>query len=189
MYFDSVSTFSYTIGNNTFTNCTAHQGGAIYNQQKQLNLYDNFFYNNTANNDVDDGSGNIIVTGDGGAIWNDCSSLDNGDCRSTYLNNYFDGNQAGNNGGAVRWTGYEPYNLTTNNTFGSSNVAVYGNNYAAYATELVAITRDEYNAGSLDANTTIESTASERHLTEAPTMTDVASGQNNGYEMILVMRD
>ena len=72
MFFDKILVMPYTIGNNTFTNWTANKGGAIYNNLKDLNLYDNFFYNNSANNEIDDDAESILSTGDGGAIYNEC---------------------------------------------------------------------------------------------------------------------
>ena len=70
-------------------------------------------------------------------------------CKSNYTNNTFDGNSADHDGGAVKWTGYEPFNLTTNNTFGS-NSALYGNGYASSAVSIEWTTREDYDNGLVD---------------------------------------
>ena len=82
---------------------------------------------------MDDEKELVLFYGDGGAIYNYCPALNDGDCKSNYSNNTFDYNTADHDGGAVKWNGIEPYNLTTNNTFGNNNTAVYGNNYASMA--------------------------------------------------------
>ena len=65
MIFGGDESDTYTIQNNTFTNCTATQGGAIFNANKKLELHGNFFYNNSA------GRSRFSI-GDGGAIYSEC---------------------------------------------------------------------------------------------------------------------
>ena len=131
-----------------------------------LDLKDNFFYNNTVKNHVDNGV--IMGYGDGGAIYNSCPTDQIG-CISNFTNNYFDFNSAEHDGGAVKWSGYEPWNLTTNNTYGSSNTAAYGNNYAAFAIGLAKITKESFDSNNLDDTT-------RRRLTTVDSMSEVASG-------------
>ena len=148
---------------------------------KKLDLQGNFFYNNTAKTLTDDGI--VVIHGDGGAIYNSCPVDTDDDCKSTYINNTFESNHADHDGGAIKWTGWEPYNITSNNTYGVNNTAAYGPNYAATAIGLVAITREEYDAGNVD------DTSNTRLRREDSSMTSVASGQKEGYEMVLVLRD
>ena len=106
---------------------------------KALDLQGNFFYNCSATNYVDEGL--ILNYGDGGAIYNSCPTDDDWECKSTYIENHFEFNHADHDGGAIKWLGWEPYNITTRNTY-RDNTALYGNNYASTAIGLVAITRD-----------------------------------------------
>ena len=103
---------NYDITNNTFTNWTAVTGGAIQNMDQVLNLRDNFFYNNTAENLVG-GDNEIETFGDGGAIYNTWETPNWG---STFTNNVFSGNEAHHDGGAVKYIGLEPSGLKDNNT-------------------------------------------------------------------------
>ena len=146
-----------------------------------MDLYDNYFYNNSALNQVDT-DGAVVKYGDGGAIYTHCASKST-DCICDFKNNTFEGNYAAHDGGAIKWTGQEPYNITTNNTYGVNNTALYGNNYASTAVNLVAITMEDYENDNLDA------TSVTSRLLGSESLDQVASGQKKGNELIIVLRD
>jgi len=156
-----------------FTNNRAVNGGAVFTESVNLNIYGCVFVNNTVRPEYYD-SVEMLKRGIGGAIF----------AVNTYLvvilssitNNTFINNSASNMGGVLYW--FDTYPTFTNNIL-EGNSAPYGSVIASFPIRLAL----------LHPNNSIVQYMNNESVPLALTLTDIASGQVCNHQLRLALID